>query len=41
MRGGVNVDDLFFRYSADDREAINKVIEDNLELTKKTHMPFL
>ena len=41
MRGGVNINDLFWRYSFEDREMIRKVIEDNVELTKKTQMPII
>ena len=41
MRGGVNINDLFWRYSFEDREMIRKVIEDNIKLTEKTLMPLL
>lgn len=41
MRGGVTINDLFWRYSFEDREMIRQVIEDNIELTKKTQMPIL
>lgn len=41
MRGGLNVNDLFWRYSFEDREMLQKVIKDNIELTKKTQMPFV
>lgn len=41
MRGGVNINDLLAIYSFDDRELMQKVIEDNIELTKKTQMPLL
>ena len=41
MRGGINVNDLFDRYSIEDIELMNKVITDNIEATKATHMPLL
>lgn len=39
MRGGVTYEDVL-NMSSDERMAINKIIEDNLETTKKTQMPF-
>lgn len=39
MRGGVTYEDVL-NMSLDERTAINKLIEDNLETTKKTQMPF-
>lgn len=41
MRGGVNINDLFNRYGFEDREMIRQVINDNVELTKKTQMPII
>ena len=41
MRGSVNINDLFWRYSFEDREMIRQIIEDNIELTKKTQMPII
>lgn len=41
MRGGVSINDLMDRYSADDRELIYEVIKDNIETTKATQMPLL
>jgi len=41
MRGGVSSHDLFWRYSAEDREILSRIIKDNIELTNKTHMPFV
>ena len=39
MRGGVSYTDIL-NMSEQEREAVNKLIEDNLETTKKTQMPF-
>lgn len=39
MRGGISIDELY-QLSFDDREIINKVIEDNLDVTKETGLPF-
>jgi ADP-dependent phosphofructokinase/glucokinase len=41
MRGGVSSEDLFWRYSAEDREIISKIIADNIETTNKTGLPLL
>jgi hypothetical protein len=39
MRGSVSYEDIL-NMSVDERIAINKLIESNLEVTKKTQMPF-
>jgi hypothetical protein len=39
MRGGVTYEDVL-NMSDSEREAINKIVEDHLETTKKTQMPF-
>ena len=39
MRGGVTYEDIL-NMSAFERDAINKIIESNLETTKKSQMPF-
>lgn len=39
MRGGANYEDIL-NMSASEREAINKIIEDNLEITKTSKLPF-
>jgi hypothetical protein len=39
MRGGVTYEDIL-NMSDSEREAINKIVEDHLETTKKTQMPF-
>jgi hypothetical protein len=41
MRGGVRYDDLLYLYSFDDREAMYKVIKDNIEATKNAQMPLI
>jgi hypothetical protein len=41
MRGGVTSYELFNVYSKEDRDIIDKIIKDNLDLTKKTGMNFL
>lgn len=39
MRGGINADQAFL-LTVEDREIIGKIIEDNLNTTKETQMPF-
>jgi hypothetical protein len=39
MRGGVTYEDVL-NMSETERESINKIVEDHLETTKKTQMPF-
>lgn len=39
MRGGASYEDIL-NMSADERKAINEIIESNLETTKKSQMPF-
>ena len=39
MRGGVSYEDVL-NMSEDEREIISKIVEENLETTKKTSMPF-
>jgi len=39
MRGGVTIDEAY-ALSIEDREIISKVIEENLETTKKSGLPF-
>ncbi len=39
MRGGISYTDIL-NLSITERTAINKLIEDNLETTKKSNMPF-
>jgi hypothetical protein len=39
MRGGLSYDDSM-HLGPEDREIIAKVVEENLETTKKTQMPF-
>ena len=39
MRGGVSYEDIL-NMSHDERVSINEIIENNLEVTKKTQLPF-
>jgi hypothetical protein len=39
MRGGISYDDAMMLSSAE-RDIVNKLIEDNLETTKKSGLPF-
>jgi hypothetical protein len=41
MRGGVNINDLFHTYSAEDIEILSKIIKENIETTKATQMNIL
>jgi hypothetical protein len=39
MRGGLSYEEAYF-LGPDEREVISKVIEENIEITKKTSLPF-
>ncbi len=39
MRGSVSYEDIL-NMSSEERVSINKLIENNLEITKKTQLPF-
>jgi len=39
MRGSINTDEAFMLSNAD-KEILNKIIEENLETTEKTKLPF-
>lgn len=39
MRGGVSYEDIL-NMSHEERVSINEIIENNLEVTKKTQLPF-
>jgi len=39
MRGSITLDQAVF-LTYDDRQSISEIIEDNLETTKKTGLPF-
>lgn len=39
MRGGVTYEEAFFM-GPEEREVISKIVEENIETTKKTQMPF-
>ena len=39
MRGGVSYEDIL-NMSAEEREEIKKIIDGNLDVTKKSQMPF-
>lgn len=41
MRGGVNVNDLFHKYSYDDIELLDNIIKEHVDLTKETQLPLL
>jgi hypothetical protein len=41
MRGGVSSQDLFHIYSFEDRQIMNNIIKENIELTKKSGLPLL
>lgn len=41
MRGGVNMEDLLHVYSHDDVEAMMQIIEENIEISKKSQMPLI
>lgn len=39
MRGGVSLEEAYFM-SAEDREIIANIVKENLEVTKKSGLPF-
>jgi hypothetical protein len=39
MRGGLGYDEAYY-LGPEEREVIGKLIEENYEITKKTHMPY-
>lgn len=39
MRGGLSLEEAYWT-SPEDREVMGKLIEENIETTKKTQMPF-
>jgi hypothetical protein len=39
MRGGISYEDVL-NMSSFEREEINKIIENNMEITKKSQLPF-
>jgi hypothetical protein len=41
MRGGVNINDLFHTYSADDIKIMSDIIKENIETTKESQMPII
>jgi hypothetical protein len=41
MRGGVTSEALFYDTDLDDLEVLSKVIQENIETTKKTGMPLV
>jgi len=41
MRGALSHYDLFYVISTDDREVLNKIIKEQIELVEKTKMPIL
>jgi hypothetical protein len=41
MRGGVNVNDLFHTYSAEDLDIMSKIIKENIETTKATQIAII
>ena len=41
MRGGININDLLYTYSFEDRDAIYNIISENIEATKEAGMPLL
>jgi len=41
MRGSVQAQDLFWIYTAEDREIISNIVKEHIETTNKTGMPLL
>lgn len=41
MRGGVTMDQLLFNYTAEDRDILSKIINENIKATIDAKMPLL
>jgi hypothetical protein len=41
MRGSLTYDDIFYKISAEDKEILNNIIKENIDLTTKTKMPLI
>lgn len=41
MRGGVTTHQLLHVFTSDDRALMYNIIDDNIEATRKTHLPLL
>lgn len=41
MRGGVTIDNLLFDLSLEDIQIMNTIVQDNIEITKKSGMPLI
>lgn len=41
MRGGVTMEELLHVYTAEDLEIMNKIIQENIELTQKSGMSLI
>jgi hypothetical protein len=41
MRGGVNVNDLFHKYTTEDLNILSEIIKENIETTKQSQLPLL
>tara|TARA_Y200000002_G_scaffold383096_1_gene403189 strand:+ start:3050 stop:3175 length:126 start_codon:yes stop_codon:yes gene_type:complete len=41
MRGALSYDDVMYKISADDKEIISKIAEENIKLTSDAKMPLI
>lgn len=41
MRGSITYDDIMYKLSADDKDVISTIINENIEQTAKTRLPFI
>jgi len=41
MRGSFSYDDVMYKISAEDKEIMNKIAEENIEATTKTRLPMI
>lgn len=41
MRGGVDSSELFYNTDISDLEIMDKIVEENIEATKKTQLPMV
>ena len=41
MRGAFSYEDVMYKITADDKEIMNKIAEENIETTTKTKLPFV
>lgn len=41
MRGSITYDDVMWKLSSEDKEIINKIVEENIDMSVKSKMPLI